>query len=331
MKSSIKQLRLVYQFQFKFQFLLMSLFLFLFSSFTACKDAAGGKEDAPAGGAADAPVNTIVPVRVAAVTQGPVTSSFELNASTSFLRKNEVRSTAIGYVSRINVQLGDQVLKGALLFQLKTKEAKALGGNLFPNDTSLHFSGLIPIKASESGFVTAISHQSGDFVQEGDSMCTIADLKSLAFIVNVPFELNQSVATGMNVEVKLPDGRHFEGTIVRRLPVMDPVSQTESFIVKTPLHTTLPENLIARVRISKLVKQVAVLVPKAALLSNEEQNEFWVMQVKDVKTAIKHTVKKGVENGGQVELLESDLKAGDKVLVTGNYGLSDTAAIKIVQ
>lgn len=301
-----------------------SLPLLLLLAITGCqpvsKEAAG-----------DSPVHTIVPVQAGQVSEGPVSESIELNATSAFIRRNVVRSTAIGYISKINAQLGDQVHGGESLFILETKEARVLGNNLFPNDPSLKFSGLIPIKASQKGYITAINHQTGDYVQEGDSLCSIVDQNSLVFMLNVPFEWNGYIKMGGQCKIILPDGRKFSGTIYSKVAVMDIASQTQKYLVKASISEHLPENLIAKVLIYKQASHTAILVPHAALLSNEEQNEFWVMKLINDTLAIKVTVKKGIENPEQVELLNPFLHAGDRVLVSGNYGLSDTASVKIIK
>lgn len=281
--------------------------------------------------AGDAPVHTVVPVETGQVVQGQVSESIELNATSAFIRRNVVRSTAVGYISKINAQPGDQVHAGEPLFILETKEARVLGNNLFPNDPSLKFSGLIHIKASQGGFMTSINHQTGDYVQEGDSLCSIVDKNSLVFMLNVPYEWNDFIKMGGQCSISLPDGRHLTGTIYAKVAVMDIASQTQKYMVKVSGASRIPENLIAKVLLFKNASHQATLIPHAALLSNEEQNEFWVMKLISDTLAIKVKVQKGITNTDQVEILNPSLHAGDKVLISGNYGLSDTASVKIIK
>jgi hypothetical protein len=53
------------------------------------------------------------------------------------------------------------------------------------------------------------------------------------------------------------------------------------------------------------------------------------MLMKDSTTAVKVPIKKGMESGGRVEILEPKLTPDDRVLLTGNFGLPDTAKVKI--
>jgi uncharacterized NAD(P)/FAD-binding protein YdhS len=62
-------------------------------------------------------------------------------------------------------------------------------------------------------------------------------------------------------------------------------------------------------------------------LSNETLSEFWVMKMIDDTTAVKVPVKKGIETGDRVEILSPDFSPEDKILLSGNYGLADTALV----
>jgi multidrug efflux pump subunit AcrA (membrane-fusion protein) len=93
----------------------------------------------------------------------------------------------------------------------------------------------------------------------------------------------------------------------------------------------IPENLVAKARIIKSQKSKTQSLPKDAVLANETQTEFWVMKLVNPTTAVKVPVTKGIESGDRVEIISPKFAAGDKIIVTGNYGLADTAKVKIVQ
>ena len=303
-----------------FIFLLIIISLF----FSSCKNASSDNQST-----SEQNEHVIVPVKISKVIEGPISQSIDLNATTQFIKRNTLRSSAIGYVNKINIQLGSQIQKDQILFVLKTREAKALGNSLFPNDPSLQFSGLIPMRASLAGYITTINHQICDFVQEGDSLCTIVDQHSLVFILNVPFEWNNYIKMNESCAITLSDGKTFNGRIYSKIAIMDVASQTQKYLVKAETSEHLPENLIARVKLYKELKNNALLVPKSAVLANEEQTEFWVMKLTNDSTAIKIPIKKGIESSDQIELVTNRLKANDMVLISGNYGLSDTATVKI--
>ena len=72
-------------------------------------------------------------------------------------------------------------------------------------------------------------------------------------------------------------------------------------------------------------------MPKAAVLTDETQSEFWVMKLINDSTAVKTLVKKGIESGYRIEILSPLFSPQEKVLITGNYGLPDTAKVQIIQ
>jgi hypothetical protein len=51
----------------------------------------------------------------------------------------------------------------------------------------------------------------------------------------------------------------------------------------------------------------------------------------DSSTAVKLPVTKGIETNGRIEIISPPLGPQDKILLNGNYGLPDTAKVKIVQ
>ena len=102
-------------------------------------------------------------------------------------------------------------------------------------------------------------------------------------------------------------------------------------VLKVNATHSIPENLIAKVKVVKSSRGNAFSLPKAALLTNETQGEFWIMRMINDSTAAKVLVKKGIETNERIEILSPVFSVNDKILVTGNYGLGDTAKVKIIQ
>jgi hypothetical protein len=55
------------------------------------------------------------------------------------------------------------------------------------------------------------------------------------------------------------------------------------------------------------------------------------MKLIDDSTAAKVPVTKGLEINDRIEIVSPKFLTSDKFLLTGNYGLADTARIKIVE
>lgn len=296
----------------------------LLSVFYSCS---GGQS----AGEEDATVKAQTAVTVTTVDNSSLADSIELNATSSFLQKNYVSANAIGYIQKVNVQPGHYVAKGQVMFIIKTKEAQSIGNTINVLDTTFKFSGVNTIRASRSGFVTQLLHQVGDYVQDGEQLAIISDRESFAFVLQLPYELKSVIATNKNMVLTLPDGEKLNGHIASLMPSVDTLSQTQGIVIKVNNTHPIPENLVAKARIIKTAKSSAPSLPKSAILSNETQNEFWVMKLINDTTAVKTPVKKGIESGGRVEILSPKFNPADRVVVTGNYGLADTATVKIIK
>jgi biotin carboxyl carrier protein len=276
----------------------------------------------------EAEVQVITPVTVVKITYKPVAESIDLPAVTTFINKSIVRSTTTGTIESISINIGDKVKKDQPLYTIRTRESSAISNSL-KGDSTLSFSGRINIPASKEGIISSVSHQNGDFVQEGDELAVISDQNSLVFILDTPFELVKYVEQNKNCKIQLPDDQVITGTITGKLAEMDPQAQTVRYVIKPLFSGQLPANLNAIVKIVKGSKERAAVLPKPAVLSNETQTEFWVMKMINDTIAIKVPVTKGFENNNEVEITVPEFLKSDRIILTGNYGLPDTAKVVI--
>lgn len=291
--------------------------------FTACK----GSKIAPEPEVA-APRT---PVTVATISNVQLAEYLELNATSAFLQKWIVRSNATGYLHTANATLNKFVNSKQILFTVKTKEAQSIGNSINILDKSFKFSGINNIAANVSGFISQVDHQSGDYVLDGDPLAVITDTKSFVFLMDMPYELKPYVINKKQLQMMLPDGELLMASVAGTLPSMDPSSQTQRIILKVNSRHTLPENLTAKVRIVKSFSAGGNSLPKAAVLTNETQTEFWIMKMLNDSVAAKVLVKKGIEAQERIEIISPVLYPADRVLITGNYGLNDTAKVQIVK
>jgi len=279
----------------------------------------------------DKTVNAQTPVTVTTVGDSTMIEYTSLNAISAFQQRNYVKANATGYIQKVFVQPGQDVEKGQVLFTIKTKEAQSIGNAVNILDTTFKFSGETRIKAAEHGYISQLLHQQGDYVQDGEQLAVIADKSSFAFIMQMPYEMRANVKLGQTVMLTLPDAEKINGTIKSFMPAVDTAAQTQGVVIEIPAGKQIPENLVATARLVHTEKQNAQSLPKSAVLSNETQTEFWVMKLINPTTAVKVPVTKGIEIGESVEILTPKFAKDDKIVVTGNYGLSDTAKVKIVQ
>ncbi|MEP6846804.1 MAG: efflux RND transporter periplasmic adaptor subunit [Panacibacter sp.] len=306
------------------RFLLVATTCFLF--FCGC-----GSTDADDAAATETAPETVTPVTVTNVSVGNMSETVEVNATSSFLLKTYVKATSNGYLQLVNAQLGKFVSKGQNLFVIKTKEAEALGNTINSLDSSLHFEGSIHIKSPGSGYISQLNYTAGDYVMDGEQLATITDTKSFVFLLDLPYELKPYLASNKTLKLNLPDGTVLDGTVQSALPTVDSIAQTQRYIIRVNTSQLIPENLIAKVSLVKTSKLNTVSLPKAAVLSDEVQSEFWIMKMINDSTAVKVPVTKGMETKDKVEITAPQLSATDKILLTGNYGLADTAKVVVAQ
>lgn len=270
----------------------------------------------------------ITPVTITPVEIKPVTSSVSLPAMTTFMKKSIIRATTTGIIEKISAAQGEYISKKQLLFTIRTREAEAIA-KASGSDTTLNFSGRININSSGEGVLTSISYQTGDFVQEGDELAVISEQNSLVFLLDVPFETEKLIEKNRRCAIILPGNKKINGTITGRLPEMNMETQTIRYIVKPSDADRLPANLIATVNLIKSINEKAQVLPKEAVLSNETQSEFWVMKLMNDSTAVKISISKGFENNDEVEITSPLFLPSDRIILTGNYGLPDTARVVV--
>ena len=279
----------------------------------------------------ETPIDVSVPVTLTSIDASGISSFFDLNATATYIVKNNIKANATGYLNSVNVTSNDYVTTGKVLFTLKTREAKVLGNTINKIDPSLHFGNAITVKATSNGYINAVNVQQGDYVQDGDVLATINDANSFAIILSLPYEFKKYVTVGSQLEAILPDETHIKTTVYKFIPNVDATSQTQNVILKINGKYDIPENLIVKVRIPKKTNPNAILLPKAAVLSNDTETEFWIMKMINSNTAVKIPIKKGIETEDKIEILSPPLSTKDLILVTGNYGVADTIKVKVIK
>ena len=251
-----------------------------------------------------------------------------MNGSTVFLTKEIVRATFQGFIEKVNKNIGDLVKPGDDLFQIKTIETAA-ADSLNISFGGKKFSGSVKLNAQSEGVLTELNYHQGDFVSNGEQLAVISNPSSIRIEVNVPFEDVSKTKIGNNCEIQIPGGEILEGTIDRNIPNVDSATQTQTYYLKLINYKPLPENLNVTVKISFNKSNDVLVLPKACIVTNVTQDSFWVMKLINDSTAVKNNITKGIENDSVVQILNSNLKPDDKIILSGAYGLPDTVKVEI--
>jgi multidrug efflux pump subunit AcrA (membrane-fusion protein) len=152
-----------------------------------------------------------------------------LNATASYLLKSDAKANSTGYITSMNVRLGDRITRGSVL--LDCKEARALGNTINKLDKSFRFNGTTTVVSPATGYVVMLNHQIGDYVQDGEILATITDASS-SVIVDVPYEYLKLIKDKSDLFIKLPDGSSLPAKVAKVMPTVDAVSQTVKVLLK---------------------------------------------------------------------------------------------------
>lgn len=184
------------------------------------------------------------------------------------------------------------------------------------------------IRSPVDGVITERMLKPADLVATASKLFKVVDLQSLIAVVHVPERESGFVRTGQRVEVvadSLPAGS-FSGKVKRISPVVDPKSGTVKVTIELGHVEGLKPGLFIRTRIVTDTHGGTLLIPKAAiLLEGDEQKVFVVRE----GIAEEVFIKAGYSEAGKVEVLEG-VGPGDQLVVLGHLGLKSGYRVKIV-
>lgn len=281
---------------------------------------------------AEAEVAARAAVTVASVQTDTVSDVLHLNAVSAYPAKDVLRATTTGYVLAPVPVVGQQMRAGQTAFTLQTKESRVLHLDKLTGDPRLRFSGVVRIAATRTGVLSSVDKQAGEYVQDGEQLGVLFDQSRFGFVLDVPATQLRYVRTGQSCRITLPDGRVLPGRVAELLPSTDLAAQTQRYTVRVVgAAPTLPENLAVTIDLDKTAPYQAQVLPREAVLSDETQTEFWVMRLLNDSTAVRVPVEPGQEHGKTIEIKSPRLNPQDRIIITGNYGLEDTAAVRLVR
>jgi multidrug efflux pump subunit AcrA (membrane-fusion protein) len=260
---------------------------------------------------------------------GKIADQITLNGKTVYLKSNAVVAPISGYLSAVNIKLGDNIQEDAVLFEIETRENKALQQAGSESGLGL---GKIKVKATASGMINEpVTLGVGAYVTEGSLLCNLVDVNDLLVAINVPYEFHALAKIGTNCQLFLPDHSQIDGAVFQIRPIIDEASQTQQILIKLKSKRQLPENLNLTATFQKSGSAETLLLPKKAILTNETQTEFWVMKIVQDSVAVIVPIEMGIRNDSLVEIISADFKLSDKIILEGSYGLPDSSVVKMVK
>lgn len=180
-----------------------------------------------------------------------------------------------------------------------------------------------------SGIVTARNYDPGDMAA-GIPILTIESINPVKIIINVSESFYSRVSLGMpaTVVVDALDGESFEGKVSLIHPTLNPVSRTFPIEIEVANNDQrLCPGMFSRVTLNFGTNERPVITDMA-VLKQTGSNDRYVFLEKDGK-AIYTKVELGARIGDKYEIV-SGLQIGDRVIVQGNSGLIEGAAVNVI-
>ncbi len=172
-------------------------------------------------------------------------------------------------------------------------------------------------------------HNPGDLVEPGpsDPILRVIDPSHLEITAAVPVGALPRIAAGAPARIIDPGGGEpIEATVIARPAAVEPGSVTASVRLRPSSAAALTAGMSVAVEILGAEHAGVVLIPPAALVREGESAVF--VTVGPDSKAHRNAVEVGVVSPTAVEI-EKGIKAGDKVIVRGQNGLPDGAAVTI--
>ena len=312
---------------------------------------------------------TRIPVSVAEVELGDVSSYVSATANLVAEDEVTVLAEAEGRLAALHVKEGDPVERGQLLAvlvqddeQIVLDKAGLRAANAkmaFDRTSRLASQGLISedeleritmehriaqqelaeaewklkqteIRAPFAGRLTGRSVTVGQHVRKGDELFVVTDFDPLIARIYLPEKdiIGLEERRRVNITLQADEDVRFQGRIRQISPVVDVATGTVKITIEAvqPPPLVRPGGFVDIDIVRETHSQVALL-PREAVLRELQSAHVFVATGEDM--AEKRGVTLGLEDGDYIEIV-SGLEAGEAVVVAGQGGLKDGAAIKVI-
>lgn len=207
--------------------------------------------------------------------------------------------------------------------EAELKEAEALHAQ---QRTLLDYS---TIRAPFAGHITRRLVDPGATVGPNTPVATLISLSTVKVVLAVPERDTPLLAPHSPAQIRVDafPGRTFPGRVARINSALDPLSRT----LAAEIHADNPEGLLlpgmfARAEVTLLARD-GILIPSEAML--EEAGAAAVFVVEG-GTARRRPVESGYLQGTLIEIRQG-LAPGERVVVAGQQGLRDGAAVRLLE
>lgn len=312
-----------------------------------------------------------IPVKVMKLEKGNIAKTLEYSASLEAEEQVFYAPSSPGRIEKIHVEVGDRIRKGQLLVEMdKTQlhQAQVQLTNLeteYNRAVQLKQTGSISQQAYDAavtqyevaksnvsfleentkllapfnGIVTGKFYENGEMYSSTPtggatkaSIISIEQINPLKAYVNMTEQYYSMVKPGTPVELKsaiYPD-RTFPGKVNIVYPTIDKNSRTFTVEVKIPnTDEVLRPGMFGTINFL-IGETEAIVVPALAVLKLQGANNRYVF-LNDGGKAKRVEVTMGKRFEDQVEIISSEIKAGDELITVGQARLVDGTPLNITK
>jgi membrane fusion protein (multidrug efflux system) len=186
--------------------------------------------------------------------------------------------------------------------------------------------GYATIRAPIAGIVSSRSIRPGEHLKLNQEAFRITETRELLADLQVPQTELRRIATGQTAKLTVDalPGREFPAEIVRLSPTIDVRSGTFRATARIDNASgDLAPGMFARFSIAYEMHPDALVIPKSALIEEDEETAVYVVVGDAVE---KRVIGTGIQAGGRVEVLEG-LGESDQVVVNGQGALRDGSKV----
>jgi membrane fusion protein, multidrug efflux system len=291
--------------------------------------------------------NPVLLVSAARAEVHPMTSELRLLGKTVAMRHVIIRAPTAGRVTGLKLASGDSVRRGQVVAHVINREIEAAEAGLAvaqkidPNGAAAlgasvarynHSTG-IPVRAPESGVVSQPPVSSGQMVGDLETLVDLIDPASLYVDTSVPVSQLSLIRPGMAATVTTPfrPGVEFPARVAAFLPSFDAASASSS--VRTDF--VGPERIAeagapVEVRVETASVPDAIVIPAVALFQDQGADRYHVFTIGNDGRAHRTDIRVGLRERDRVQVT-AGVKAGDLVVTSGGYALSDGLEVHVAQ
>lgn len=186
------------------------------------------------------------------------------------------------------------------------------------------------IRASIDGKITSKLIDLGNMITSGSTAFMIEDFSTLTVAIDVPELELSKLSIGLEADVCFDalSEKVFKGKIFTISPVIDSRTGTSKVEIRVEdKKNILKPGMFARVKIEYDRRDNTILIPKNALLNEDDEKSVFIASD---SLALKANVLTGYSTAEKIEILDG-IKVGDQIVTIGVNSLKDSTKIEIIK